>query len=192
LSRCRTLVAFGDLISGDFQPTQAFPEANVNNNNNTTAAAPFILAMAHHPDCSDALMPYNISLLLSGHTHGGQVRLPVINTPVVSIMRAIVTLGPLRRLLGWRYKRTEAPYYALKDWSRGAGLLPLDRNTRMTKELERVSTVDLPNAAPVSEQGAGYAMAEHQRRPGLARRDALDLAPGVIPGVVRRVELLAL
>jgi uncharacterized protein len=145
------LVALGDLISGDFQPTDLF----ANDSRHATAPPPFVLAMTHHPDCSDALMPYNVSLMLAGHTHGGQVRLPGLNVALVSIVREIVTLGPLRRLFGWRYRKTEAPYYKLRDWSRGAGLLPLDRNTPMTRQLTQLTALELSAGCEVAEQSVG-------------------------------------
>ncbi len=36
----------------------------------------FNLAVCHEPDIFDQITDYNVSLMLSGHTHGGQVRLP--------------------------------------------------------------------------------------------------------------------
>ncbi|MDR3289619.1 MAG: metallophosphoesterase [Peptococcaceae bacterium] len=37
---------------------------------------PFRLALAHSTDCLDAVAGYGADLLLTGHTHGGQIRLP--------------------------------------------------------------------------------------------------------------------
>lgn len=42
-----------------------------------------ILALAHNPDSSDQLISYNVPLLLSGHTHCGQVYLPFITNRFV-------------------------------------------------------------------------------------------------------------
>ena len=36
----------------------------------------FNLVACHEPDIFDEALDYNVSLMLSGHTHGGQVRLP--------------------------------------------------------------------------------------------------------------------
>lgn len=36
----------------------------------------FNLIVCHEPDIFDEITDYNVSLMLSGHTHGGQVRLP--------------------------------------------------------------------------------------------------------------------
>lgn len=45
--------------------------------------APTIL-LAHEPDYADAVFPLNrISLQLSGHSHGGQVRVPGLGSPIV-------------------------------------------------------------------------------------------------------------
>lgn len=51
---------------------------------NVPAGAPLI-ALTHNPDIFPQLPP-GVSLLLAGHTHGGQVRFPIIGT-VVSVSR---------------------------------------------------------------------------------------------------------
>lgn len=38
------------------------------------------IVLSHEPDIVDYLLEYNIDLLLSGHSHGGQVNLPFINS----------------------------------------------------------------------------------------------------------------
>ncbi len=38
----------------------------------------FTILLAHRPECFDIYASYNIDLILSGHTHGGMLRLPVI------------------------------------------------------------------------------------------------------------------
>lgn len=38
------------------------------------------LLLAHHPDFSEMLPPARVDLMLAGHTHGGYVRLPLIDT----------------------------------------------------------------------------------------------------------------
>ncbi len=41
--------------------------------------------LSHNPDVAElpALRPIRVDLMLSGHTHGGQVRLPLLGTPIV-------------------------------------------------------------------------------------------------------------
>jgi predicted MPP superfamily phosphohydrolase len=71
-----TLAGVGDLWSGEFDPARAFtgidPHART-------------IALCHNPDGKVALRHYPWHLMLSGHTHGGQARVPVLSrlwTPV--------------------------------------------------------------------------------------------------------------
>ena len=53
--------------------------------------------LAHEPDFADVAANYPIDLQLSGHSHGGQVRLPVIGAPVLPELGRKYPWG-LRRL----------------------------------------------------------------------------------------------
>jgi hypothetical protein len=64
------LTGIADLWSGESRPARAFA--------GTPAGVPH-LAMAHNPDYKEDLAPYPWHLLLAGHTHGGQWRLPLID-----------------------------------------------------------------------------------------------------------------
>jgi predicted MPP superfamily phosphohydrolase len=71
-----TLAGVGDVWSGEFDPARAFAHAD--------PAAP-IITLCHNPDGKAALRRWPWHLMLSGHTHGGQARVPVVSrlwTPV--------------------------------------------------------------------------------------------------------------
>lgn len=42
----------------------------------SSSSAPFRLVLAHSTDCLDGMFEYGAELFLTGHTHGGQIRLP--------------------------------------------------------------------------------------------------------------------
>lgn len=67
-----TIVGVGDYWSGEFAPDPAFATV--------TASRPTLL-LCHNPDAKEALrrVPWNV--MLSGHTHGGQARVPGIAPP---------------------------------------------------------------------------------------------------------------
>lgn len=62
-----TLVGVGDLWSNEVEPRRAF--AGVDTDTAT-------VVLAHNPDTKDVLRRYDWDLMLSGHTHGGQVIIP--------------------------------------------------------------------------------------------------------------------
>jgi len=70
------LVGLGDYWSAEFHPTAAFTDIQ-------TAAATIVLS--HNPDSKREIAHLPWNLMLSGHTHGGQCRIPGVNpswTPV--------------------------------------------------------------------------------------------------------------
>lgn len=43
------------------------------------------IVLAHNPDTADTSFTNRVDLFISGHTHGGQVRLPFLGTPVLPV-----------------------------------------------------------------------------------------------------------
>jgi len=70
------LVGVGDLWSGPFEPDVAF--AGVRDNAS-------VLLLAHNPDTKDEVTSHRWDLMLAGHTHGGQFRVPLIGTPFAPV-----------------------------------------------------------------------------------------------------------
>ena len=84
-----TVAGVGDFWSGEMNPLPIF----------SVPAAPESAAtvlMSHNPDTKNFLKPFAWDLLLCGHTHGGQVRLPFIGTPFAPVQDKTFVQG-LRR-----------------------------------------------------------------------------------------------
>ena len=56
-----------------------------------------VVLLAHEPDYADQASAYSVDLQLSGHSHGGQVRLPLIGAPILPDMAKKYPWG-LRRI----------------------------------------------------------------------------------------------
>lgn len=67
-----TLVGVGDLWSRQVQPQHAFTAVLPGTTN---------ILLSHNPDAKDMLLEYPWQLMLSGHTHGGQARIPGFTPP---------------------------------------------------------------------------------------------------------------
>lgn len=72
------LIGLGDLWAGDFAPGSAF------------AAVPPerplpTLVLSHNPDTKDLLREHHWDVMFCGHTHGGQLRIPLIGTPFAPV-----------------------------------------------------------------------------------------------------------
>jgi uncharacterized protein len=72
------LIGFGDLWSGMCQPRVAFATAGPRND-------ALHVVLNHNPDAKESLRRHDWDLMLCGHTHGGQIRLPVVGTPFAPV-----------------------------------------------------------------------------------------------------------
>jgi predicted MPP superfamily phosphohydrolase len=54
------------------------------------------IVLAHNPDTADTDYTSRVDLMISGHTHGGQIKLPVIGTPVLPVKNKAYTSGFIR------------------------------------------------------------------------------------------------
>lgn len=57
------------------------------------------ILLAHEPDYADVVRRYPVDLQLSGHSHGGQIRLPLVGSPYLPLMATKYPRG-LRQLDG--------------------------------------------------------------------------------------------
>lgn len=83
------IIGVGDLWMGDCRPEQAFP---------TNDAGLPRLVMAHNPDSKDRMGHLRWDCMVCGHSHGGQLRLPLLGSPLAPIRdkRYAVGLNPWR------------------------------------------------------------------------------------------------
>jgi hypothetical protein len=65
------LVGLGSACAADADPDRAIPESAVRDKE-------AMIVLAHEPDILPEIAKYGPGLMLSGHTHGGQVRIPFL------------------------------------------------------------------------------------------------------------------
>lgn len=65
------LIGLGDLWSDECRPSVAFAQLH-------HADRPARVVLSHNPDSKSALLAHDWDLLLSGHTHGGQIGVPFL------------------------------------------------------------------------------------------------------------------
>lgn len=66
------IIGIDDMVLGNPQIQQAFSSIN---------GAAYNLFVSHAPDAADEVTSYPVDLQVSGHSHGGQVRFPIIGAP---------------------------------------------------------------------------------------------------------------
>ena len=72
------LIGLGDLWAHEFDTAKAF------GGENASANLPRIM-LSHNPDTKELLVHSDWDLMLSGHTHGGQIELPFFGTPFAPV-----------------------------------------------------------------------------------------------------------
>lgn len=124
------LVGVGDLWSRELDPQRAFAGPS---------SLPVVL-LNHNPDAKTELEPFAWDLMLCGHTHGGQLRLPLVGTPFAPVHDHAFVDGLHR----WK-----------KRWihiSRGVGNLHgLRFNCRPEISLLDLQPTNRPDPAPASK-----------------------------------------
>ena len=76
----------------------------------------FVLLVSHNPDVSMQQDTIGIDLIVSGHTHGGQIRFFGLWAPYFTVRSSITDYGQ-RFAMGWAQSRDGTPVYV----SRGTG-----------------------------------------------------------------------
>jgi len=110
------LVGLADLWSSEFDPAPVIAQLG--------DRIPRIV-LAHNPDTADRLQNWRVDLQLSGHTHGGQINLPLIG----NLSQHIATLygilpKPLRPFFPWM----KACHRVVKHWEWAQGLHSVGTN----------------------------------------------------------------
>ncbi|MES2568697.1 MAG: phosphodiesterase YaeI [Verrucomicrobiota bacterium] len=78
-SRKLRMVGLGDKWSAEMAPRIAFPR------DSPSADERFKIVLSHNPDTKDELSGFPWDLMLSGHTHGGQLLVPLVGTPFAPV-----------------------------------------------------------------------------------------------------------
>jgi uncharacterized protein len=73
-----TIVGIDDLWSRRAEPSRAFREVTDSD---------CTIVLAHNPDTAAYLRSFNVGVMLSGHTHGGVVRIPFYGSPLRSMLK---------------------------------------------------------------------------------------------------------
>jgi predicted MPP superfamily phosphohydrolase len=60
------------------------------------------IVLAHNPDTADTKYSSRVDLMISGHTHGGQVDIPFVGTPVLPVRNKNYSSGLKRSPRGCR------------------------------------------------------------------------------------------
>lgn len=103
-----TVIGLGDWgTPGDFKPEIALSTAAAEGNECR-------VLLTHNPDCTESLGDMKADLQLCGHTHGGQIRLPLIG-PLIPFLVDKMKLGVCSKALRRKYN-------AVRNWEWAAGM----------------------------------------------------------------------
>lgn len=83
------IVGLGSASLKASYPEKAIPKAALRNQES-------IVVLAHEPDILPAIASYNVDLMLSGHTHGGQIRFPFVPPMFLPLLGQIYVEGLFR------------------------------------------------------------------------------------------------
>jgi hypothetical protein len=81
------IVGMEDLWSARFSPRQAF--------SGIRTPGP-IIALSHNPDTAEAMAHFGANWIIAGHTHGGQIRLPVLGSLTMPMRNKHLNRGLFR------------------------------------------------------------------------------------------------
>ena len=87
------MVGVGDYLCRACQPETAFAGLN--------ASDRVVILISHNPDSKQMLDPYHWDLMLCGHTHGGQLKIPFLDhRPFLSV--AVIDQTMAEGLYPWK------------------------------------------------------------------------------------------
>jgi len=72
------LIGLGDVWAGEFAPKAAFAARP------TDEKTP-VLVLSHNPDTKEQLRDYHWDVMFCGHTHGGQLQIPLVGAPFAPV-----------------------------------------------------------------------------------------------------------
>jgi len=122
------VVGLDDLWSGDFNPKKAFQFVNPN--------LPRIV-LSHNPDTAVELSQYRADLILSGHTHAGQICFPSRQKnrgrPILPLLLKIAKQLPH----SWQCHLPGSRHWnAVKNWDWAQGLHQIPRTSPINKNVK--------------------------------------------------------
>eukprot|EP00013_Stygamoeba_regulata_P001516 CAMPEP_0177632622 /NCGR_PEP_ID=MMETSP0447-20121125/2400_1 /TAXON_ID=0 /ORGANISM="Stygamoeba regulata, Strain BSH-02190019" /LENGTH=261 /DNA_ID=CAMNT_0019134223 /DNA_START=359 /DNA_END=1144 /DNA_ORIENTATION=- len=123
------LVGLGDPYRGYFAPEQVLPHLPQQENIPT-------LVMSHNPDTAARLARYRVDLQLSGHSHGGQIRLPFVG-PLLPYFGRLFDTFPVLATLNKTTQTIWRQAHTVNNWTWASGLHNVPRTTDEQQPLDQ-------------------------------------------------------